>query len=254
MRWIRLYAALIVLPVAACTAATPVPALTTPPPAATTTGPVATTTTGPVATTTGPAVTPPSQQATPPAPVRKPSPKRDTCLGAVLYTFDPGRAGTWPRPCIEVGGVVRITPHGPWDFGVAPAGRVDCFYEGGTHECRLVGTGAVTFTTSSARKLTVDVVAAVSPRRPSTECQTSGTYVLDASYGGPPWAAICLRTAVTLRIEHHGPEGVTASPAGLMSCRYEAAVRVCRLLKAGTVRLTVVNPNETRPLTIVIVR
>jgi hypothetical protein len=53
------------------------------------------------------------------------------------------------------------------------------------------------------------------------------------------------------RVTNHGPEGFSASPAGIVSCRYEAGVRVCRFLKAGTVELTITKPAEVRSITIV---
>jgi hypothetical protein len=121
----------------------------------------------------------------------------------------------------------------------------------------LIGTGTVTFTITGSertRVLTVIVTEASWPPRASTACQGAGIYTLDASADGPPWMAICLKKRVMLRVTNHGPEGFSASPDGIVACQYEAGTGVCRFLKAGTVRLTITNPNEVRPLTIVVIR
>jgi hypothetical protein len=177
------------------------------------------------------------------------------CLGAVVYRFDPSLEGTWPTPCIEVGGVLWIQPHGPDGFSYEPVASADCAYEAAVHQCRLIATGTVRFTIirlGKTRVLTVNVVKATSPPRPSAACQNTGTFVLDASDDGPPWMAVCLNKSVTLRVTNHGPEGFSASPAGILSWQYEAGVRVGRFLKAGTVELTITKPNEVRSITIVV--
>jgi hypothetical protein len=211
------------------------------------------------ATPATPTLDPTTSQAAPPAP----APTRATavpaaprqCVGAVVYRFDPGMDGPWPTPCIEVGGVLRVQPHGPDGFSYEPAANVDCAYEAAVHQCRLIATGTVKFTITrlgTTRVLTVNVVKATSPPRPSPACQDTGTFVLDASDDGPPWMAICLKKGVTLRVTNHGPEGFAATPDGIMSCNYAAGVRVCQFLKAGTVELKITRPNEVRTITIVV--
>jgi hypothetical protein len=161
----------------------------------------------------------------------------------------------WPTPCIEVGGVLWVEPHGPDGFSYEPATKVSCSYEAGVRQCRLVETGTVRFTITRSgvtRALTVIVTKATSPPRASPACQATGTYTLDASEDGPAWLAICLKKNVVLRVTNQGPEGFSATPDGIVSCHYEAGVRVCRFLKAGTVELAITGPNEVRSLTIVV--
>jgi hypothetical protein len=195
-----------------------------------------------------------------PSPVAPADPVPSTCLGAVVYPFNAATSGAWPTPCITVGGVLRVENLGPGPedkLSIEPAANVSCDYEAGIHQCRLLTAGALKVAITrlgQTRVLNVIVAEAVTPPRPAPACQSGGTYTVDASDGGPPWWAICLKTDVVLRVTNHGPDGFTVTPADHVSCNYEAGVRVCRFLKAGTVTLTVTRPNETRPLTIVVIR
>ena len=76
---------------------------------------------------------------------------------------------------------------------------------------------------------------------------------VDASGGGPPWPALCVGVGALLRLENHGPEGVSWSPSDNVNCAYEAGIRECRFLGPGTVRFTIVLGTETRTLTVVVV-
>lgn len=49
-----------------------------------------------------------------------------------------------------------------------------------------------------------------------------------------------------------GPPGFSLSPPGKVDCWYAAAVRDCRLIHTGTVKVTIVNAHETRQFTLVI--
>ncbi|HZN19171.1 MAG TPA: hypothetical protein VFB84_13505 [Micromonosporaceae bacterium] len=55
-----------------------------------------------------------------------------------------------------------------------------------------------------------------------------------------------------LLVKNLGPQGFSLSPAGKVDCWYEAAVRDCRLIHTGTVKVTIVNAHQTRQLTLVI--
>ncbi|MBB5873992.1 hypothetical protein F4553_007426 [Allocatelliglobosispora scoriae] len=191
--------------------------------------------------------------ASPATPKRTPKPSSGTCLGAVVHTVDASAdAPPWRPVCIAVGGVVRVEWLGPGELTVTPASRASCAYAGGVHMCRLIGTGPARFGTAT-RRLDVTVAAAASPPKPSPACDQPGTIrTLDAGDGGPPWPAVCMRIGSKLRVEHLGPWGFEAAPAGIMSCWYEAAVRECTFTRPGTVTITISRPDvEPRRLIIV---
>jgi hypothetical protein len=180
------------------------------------------------------------------------------CMGAVIYTVNASDAGSPKRPmCIAVGGVVRVENLGPGNLSVNPSDRVSCWYEAAITECRLIRTGTVTFNISRVPKvgpLTVMVAEASSPPKPSPACLSATTHTVDASDGGPPWAALCVKLDVVLRVENLGPEGFSVDPADTVSCRYEAGVRECRFVKTGTVTITTTRSGQTRSLTLVVVK
>jgi hypothetical protein len=180
------------------------------------------------------------------------------CLGAVVYRVDASDLGSFNRPvCIAVGGVVRVEHLGPGSLSQSPSGRVSCWYEAGVHQCRLIRTGTVTFHVTRVPKvgsLTVMVAEASSPPKPSPACLSATTFTIDASDGGPPWMALCVKLGVVLRVENLGPNGFSVVPADTVSCRYEAGVRECRFVKTGTVTITTTHPVETRSLTVVVVK
>jgi hypothetical protein len=195
---------------------------------------------------------------TPPAPTGATrTPSQSGCLGAVVHTVDATRR-SWPPACVAVGGLLRFEHLGPGYLDANSWDKVDCAYEGGVHECRLIHTGTVRFTVTNShgrRPLTVMVSAASSPPKPSPACTATVPYPLDASYGGPPWRAICVKVGAVLRVENLGPEGFSVTPPNFASCTYEAAVRECRLSRAGTLTFTTrVSPeSERRTLTVVVI-
>jgi hypothetical protein len=227
----------------------------------------------PVAPTTT-VTSPPSPEAATPAPATyptrstAPTPRPQTtrpatkappgCLGAVTYTIHAGK----PRPatnkvCITVGGVLRVEYLEPDGMRIEPAGNVSCAFKAGDHDCRLIAPGTHTVLINSfywTYSFTLVVAPATVPPRPAPACITKSPHTVDASVKAPPWPALCLSTRVVLRIANNGPGGFTVSPAENASCFYEAGVRECRFLKAGTVTFSVTNPNEVRRLIVVAVR
>jgi hypothetical protein len=176
----------------------------------------------------------------------------------VQYTIDAGKVArpTTQRVCIAVGGLLRVDWLGPGEMSIKPPGKVSCAYEAAVHVCRLIGTGTVTVQINAAKwthSFTLVVAESAKPPRPATACVGNGTYTIDASSGGPPWWALCLRKGVVLRLTGHGPGNFTVTPSANVSCWYEAGVRECTFLRTGTVTFTVVKPNETRPLIVVVV-
>jgi hypothetical protein len=173
----------------------------------------------------------------------------------VIYQVDTSVAGParW-TVCIAVGGVVRVHNLGP--DGMTETGPVSCQYEAAVHFCRLIGTGTAKFTIAArqgTRQLTVLVRNASSPPKPSPACQGAVKVTLDASEGGPPWGALCLKVGAVLRVENLGPGELSASPANPVSCWYEAGVHECRFVRPGTVRFTMTGP-QSHSLTVVVVR
>jgi hypothetical protein len=175
----------------------------------------------------------------------------------VIYKFDASAA----RParstaCITVGGVVRVSPVGPDGMTESGSGAVACDYEAAVHFCRLIETGTVRFaisTSTGTRVLTVRVVKASKPPKPSPACEVAGTYTVDASESGPRPSALCLRVGSTLRLENLGGDQLSASPANLASCWYEAGIQECRLVKAGTVRFTITMTHD-HTLAVVVIK
>jgi hypothetical protein len=158
-----------------------------------------------------------------------------------------------------VGGLLRLANLGPEYLNASSWDKVDCNYAAGVHACRLIHTGTVKFAianTHGTRPLTVVVAQAASPPKPSPACTTAIPYPIDASSGGPPWRAECVRIGAVLRVENLGPEGFTVTPRNLVSCWYEAAVRECTFVKAGTVTFTIRYSSdwEPRTLTVVVIR
>jgi hypothetical protein len=179
------------------------------------------------------------------------------CMGAVIHSVNASVGGQpWRSVCIAVGGLLRLTSLGPDGLAATSWDSIDCDYEGAVHECRLIQTGTVKLTitnTHGARPLTVTVASASSPPKPSTACTTSSPYNIDASYGGPPWRAICAKVGTVVRVQNLGPEGFTVNPRSLVSCWYEAAVRECTLVKAGTVTFTTRHTPEVELRSLIVV-
>ena len=253
--------ALTTIAVAACTAA-PRGQPSTAEPISTARGTASPTATA--STTAAPPTRVPHRVATPrTVAARAPVPPRPTvrparCLGAVTYTIDTAKkAPPRTRLCIAVGGVVEVRNLGPGDLAVSPGHKVSCYYEAAVHPCRLIQTGSVTFTISRPngnQVVTVSVAKASSPPRPAPACLGAKTvFTLDAVTSQADWPAICMKLGALVRFTQLGPDGLSVSPAGAVSCSYEAAVHPCRLVKPGTVTFTVAGPHP-RTLTVVAVR
>jgi len=178
-------------------------------------------------------------------------------MGAVIHTIDASTDGSrWRTVCIAVGGLLRLTNLGPGQLAAASWDNIDCNYEAAVHECRLIHTGMVNFSVTNehgVRPLTVVVGAASSPPKPSPACATSSPYTIDASRGGPPWAAICAKVGTVVRVESLGPEGFDVKPGNLVSCWYEAAIRECTLVKAGTITFTTQPSPESELRSLIVV-
>jgi len=107
--------------------------------------------------------------------------------------------------------------------------------------------GPVPVTSSSAGASQTGVPA-------GSSCLGALVHRIDASETGPPWKRLCMTVGGVLRVTNLGPEGFSASSWNNVECSYEAAVRDCRLLRAGTVKFTITNAHQTRTLTLVIAK
>jgi hypothetical protein len=178
-------------------------------------------------------------------------------MGAEIHTMDASLGGRpWREICIAVGGLLRLTNLGPGRLVAASWDNVDCDYEAAVHECRLIHTGTVKMTITNShgdRPLTVVVADASSPPKASPACLTSSPHSIDATYGGPPWRAICVKVGAVLRVQNLGPDGFTVNPRSLVSCWYEAAVRECTFVKAGTVTVTTRHTPESELRSLIVV-
>jgi hypothetical protein len=166
-----------------------------------------------------------------------------TCLGAVLHTIDTWDGRRWPTPCLTVGGLLLLVGTGPGNLNFNPPGLADCRYEGGTHGCRLIATGTVKFEITKPqgnRSLTVVVIGASSPPKPSPAClDASAVHRIDNS--GYPYVAECMKVGATVQIRMLGPDDpvFSANPSDTVACVYEGGSHECRLLKAGTITFTI---------------
>ncbi|MCW6003382.1 hypothetical protein K1W54_02120 [Micromonospora sp. CPCC 205371] len=252
---LRRFPALAVLGLAALAAAAcgsgPVQALPVQTPSA---NPSATPNTTPSATV--PATTAPTKQPNTPKPSPTNTDHGPPCLGAVEYRINVADTGAWPRLCIAVGGVLRVENLGPEGFTQSTPNRAECEYEGGVRTCRLIEPGTVRFTIDNERQVrTLTLVVAKASSRPSTAClQAGATHTIDAAEGGPRWWAACLRLGAVLRVENLGPGLLTVVPSNAVSCRYEAAIHQCRIVRTGTLKVVTEGSGGTRPLTIVAIR
>ena len=240
---------------AACTS-TPKPAA--PSPTDTAPASAAPTAASPAPATASPA---PAATAVPVKPVQVPAhgPTSTSrkCLGAIVHRINAADTGPpWKPLCVTVGGVLRFENLGPDSLTMTARDKVDCRYAAGTFECRLVQTGTVRFTVARGaenRGLTVVIAKAPSSSGSQPACPRVTTYTLDATDGGPPWGAICMKLNTMLRIVNFGPEGFAVSPAANVSGGYEAGVRQFHFVKTGTVRFTFTYPDrETRTFTVVV--
>jgi hypothetical protein len=65
--------------------------------------------------------------------------------------------------------------------------------------------------------------------------------------------SMCFHTGGTLRLQGIGPGLVTATPEDLVSQHYEAGVVDLRLVRAGTVTVTIPQDERTYEITVVVV-
>jgi hypothetical protein len=225
----------------------------------------------PTTTTTGsslPSVASPAPAASLPGnprpePVALPAtspPTRPVCLGAVIHTVDASDTGPpWKRLCLTVGGVLRVTNLGPDGFSADSWDNVACNYAAGVRECRLLHPGTVTFTVVNAhqtRTLTLVIAKASSPPKPSPACMAAGTTLtIDATDGGPQRWPVCVKLNTVVRVINLGPDGFQVSPAGAVTCTYEAAVRICHFTRPQTVTFTTTHGDSApRTQTVVVIR
>jgi hypothetical protein len=203
----------------------------------------------------------PAASTAPVKPVHVPGPGPTStsrrCLATIVHRINAADTGPpWKPLCITVGGVLRFENLGPDALTMTARDKVDCWYEAGVFECRLVQTGTVRFTVTrgeKSRSLTVVIAKAPSDAGPDPACPRVATYTLDANDGGPRWPAICMKLNTMLRIVNFGPDGFAVSPAANVSGWYEAGERQFHFVKTGTVKFTLTYPDGgTRTLTVVV--
>lgn len=180
--------------------------------------------------------------------------KTAACEGAVVHSVDAAQPGQLPRLCVALGGVVRIINLGPGSLSAQPSTLVDCAYEAGTHQCRLIRSGTVRFTLApDARVLTVQVPAAV-PGQPTTACAQPGSVVDFDTNEEMRWWAPCLRIGAMLRVVNLGPGLLQATPADAVTCHYEAGIHACQFRRPATVVFTATVDSASRSVTAVAIR
>ncbi|HEU5111087.1 MAG TPA: hypothetical protein VFT95_21305 [Micromonosporaceae bacterium] len=181
------------------------------------------------------------------------------CHGTIVHRINAADRGPpWKPLCITVGGVLRFENIGPGNLRVSPLDKVDCWYEGGVVECRLIQTGTVRFTVTrddKPRGLTVVIAKAPSNPGPDPACPRVYTYTLDAADISPYSNAICMKLNTMLRIVNFGPDGFTVSPTANVSGWYQDGERQFTFVKTGTVTFTLTYPDGgTRTFTVVVIK
>jgi hypothetical protein len=146
----------------------------------------------------------------------------------------------------------RSSHLGIGELSVVPWSKVDCQYEAAENSYRLIETMTVTFKPLGSRSMTVRVVEATNPPRPSPACDPAGTYTFDTAEDGPPWWSRCMNVDSVLRLTNVASGGLAASPADAVSCTEVAGVFTCRFRKAATVTFTLAATQ--RSLTVVAIR
>ena len=234
--------------VAACTS-TPKPATPSP------------TGTAPASAAPATAIPTPAAPAVPVKPVHVAPPGSTNtspkCLGTIVHRINAADTGPrWKPLCITVGAVLRFESLGPDSLKITPRDKVDCWYEAGVVECRLIQTGTVRFTVTrddKPRGLTVVIAEAPSNPGPDPACPRVATYTLDAGADNPPWPAICMKLNTMLRVVNFGPDGFAVSPAANVSGWYQDGERQFHFVKTGTVTFTLTYPEGwIRTFTVVV--
>jgi hypothetical protein len=146
---------------------------------------------------------------------------------------------------MSIGGVLRLTNHGPDDMAFTPIDKTSCAYEAAVRDCRLIRTGTVRITmVKPTGTHTLTLTVADSSPGPAPACAAKGdTSVVDTN-DAMPWRAACLKLGAILRVVNHGPGNFSIEPSDGVTCFYEAAVRECRFTKAATVTFTLTFPAE----------
>jgi hypothetical protein len=209
---------------------------------------------------TTPSATVPAGSSTRPAHTREPSLPNTghgpPCLGAVEYRINVADTKPWPQLCIAVGGVLRVANLGPEGFSQSTPNRAECEYEAAVRMCRLIDPGTVRFTIDNGDQIrTLTVVVAKTSSSPSPAClQPGATHSIDAAEAGPSWWAVCMRLGTVLRVENLGPESLTVTPSNATSCKYEAAIHQCQMVRTGTLKVVTAGSGGVRSLTVVAIR
>lgn len=88
---------------------------------------------------------------------------------------------------------------------------------------------------------------------PSSSCQGAIVYLIDAANDELALIrALCLAVGAVLRIENIGPGEVTTDSPELVDPNYAAGVYEIRLVRPGTVVVTIMKNGEPYPVTVVI--
>jgi hypothetical protein len=120
-------------------------------------------------------------------------------------------------------------------------------YTAGTASPSVASPTAAASPGATAKQVPVGVPPTTRPPT-GPACVGAVVHRVDASDSGPPWKPLCITVGGVLLVTNLGPEGFSASSWDDVECNYEAAVRECRLLHAGTVTFTIVNAHGTRTL------
>lgn len=182
-----------------------------------------------------------------------------SCLDPVIYPVDASVVRTkLPPVCIAVGGVLRLVNLGPGGLAaVTPANKVDCFYGGGVHTCRLIGTGTVRFSLTGPqgnRQQTVEVAARATRPGYRSACSGYDMVTRDAGDTGMGWESMCLYTSIPLRFTNLGSGALTISPANAADCWDQDDGHYCMPNRTGPIRFTLTRPGaEDASLTAVVI-
>ena len=118
------------------------------------------------------------------------------------------------------------------------------------------GTGAATPTAAASHTPTPSTTRSHTSNRSTAPptCLGAAVYTLDLREDGPAKLNACIAVGGQVILRWLGPDGLSATPWDKVSCDYEGAVHVCRLIQTGTVRLDMTSGQDVRTLTVVIAK
>lgn len=92
-----------------------------------------------------------------------------------------------------------------------------------------------------------------SPSYDRSSCSGAVVRPVDSSTIGRTTTRLCIAVGGVVRVQHLGPGGLAVQPRSRAECNYEAGVHECRLIRTGTVTLSI-RGERARALTVTVAK